>query len=288
MSINFKNNTRSKKFDECIVLPDKRILKLKKGAGWKEYYLNIFIIPILNNRIPMYMEPVKSSQSILGWKANTDSGPIFIKFFKSRGIKDNLPLKKNRAFRELEGGNILLQNNFLTPSVIAYGLVSKGIRIFENFLITKWIENSLDIYLYIKKYLEPPISGERLMKKRNFIKYLGHLIGLMHKKGIYHGDLRPGNILIENTNQDFRFYFIDNEKTKIFPKGIPYRLREKNLIQLNMIVKPEITYTDRLRFFKAYMCENPEIKAGAIKIMLNVIKKTKKRLSKIYSDISKQ
>jgi hypothetical protein len=280
-----KKNLTGKEINDCITLPGKRTLKLQKGPEWRDEYLGAFIIPVLNNTIPANLEPVKSSQNIRGWKTNTDSGPVFIKFFNSRGLKDRLPIKKNRACRALEGGIILLQNNFSTPSVIAYGLVLRGIKVLENFLITRWIEGSLNLYLYLKTFFDPPIYGKTLKKKRNFIEALGRLIGRMHRKGIYHGDLRPGNILIEDLNENFRFYFIDNERTEYFSQGIPYRLREKNLIQLNMLVKPQITFTDRLRFFRVYLLENPEIASDAKDFMLSVMKKTKKRLSKTHPGI---
>jgi hypothetical protein len=285
MAIERKENLAVKKIDGCITLPGGRMLKLQKGPEWKDYFLDDVILPVLNGCIPSHLEPVKSSKFIRGWKADTDSGPIFVKFFNSRGLKDLLPVKKNRAQRAVEGGMILLNNCFLTPAIIAHGLVLRGITVVESFLITRWIEESLNMYFYLKKYFDPPVSGETLMQKRNLLEALGLLIGRMHKKGIYHGDLRPGNILIGDREGEVGFYFIDNERTQYFSQGLPYRLREKNLIQLNMIVKPQITFTDRLRFFRAYLRENPQFKEDAGAMMLSVMRQTKQRLSKTHPGI---
>jgi serine/threonine protein kinase len=278
-------NLLRKVFTGNIALPGNRVLSLQKGPEWRDDYLDAFILPVLNNSIPSDLEPVQSSKHIRGWKVLTDSGPIFLKFYHSRGLKDLLPVKKNRASRAVEGGMILLNNHFTTPSIIAYGFVLRGVAVVESFLVTRWIEGSLNIYFYLKNYFDPPVFGETLKQKRNFIEALGLLIGRMHKKGIYHGDLRPGNILIEGLEGKLHFYFIDNERTQYFPHGIPYRLREKNLIQLNMIVKPQITFTDRLRFFREYLVENPEFEADAKEMMLTVMRKTKKRLSKTHPGI---
>ncbi len=99
----------------------------------------------------------------------------------------------------------------------------------------------------------------------------------MHKADIFHGDLRPGNILIEVLDDDFHFYFIDNERTRYFHDEIPSRLREKNLVQINTILMSQITFTDRLIFFKAYLDENPELKPVARKLIRKIFRKTKKK-----------
>jgi serine/threonine protein kinase len=278
-------NLFRKAFADNIALPGNRVLTLQKGHEWRDAYLDGLILPVLNNSLPSDWEAVKSSKHIRGWKVHTDSGTVFLKFFRSRGLKDLIPVKKNRASRAAEGGMILLNNHFSTPSIIAHGFVLRGVQVVESFLITRWIEGGLNIYFYLKKYFDPPVSNNALKRKRNFLEALGLLIGRMHRKGICHGDLRPGNILIEDLEEKLDFYFIDNERTQYFSHGIPYHLREKNLIQLNMIVKPQITFPDRLRFFKAYLVENPEFEPDAKAMMLSVMQKTKNRLSKTHPGI---
>ncbi len=118
------------------------------------------------------------------------------------------------------------------------------------------------------------------VKKRTFIQTIGQLIGRLHKQGIFHGDMRPGNILVKRSPKELLSYFIDNERNRYFPKGIPQRLREKNLIQINMTVLPAITFPDRLRFFKAYLNENPELKPYAKDLTRKIFLRTRERLQK--------
>jgi hypothetical protein len=266
-------------------LPDDRVLILRKNAGWKEACYDACILPIISGIIPAGMEPVASSQNSRAWKVCMEDGAVFIKFFNSRGLKDRILFRKSRAFRAMEGGGILLQNGFLTPLIIAQGEIRKGLRFDENFLITEWIENCFNTYTYLKIFSNHLLQGDILQKKRDFVRTLGRLIGKLHRSGIFHGDLRPGNILIKVLDNDLHFYFIDNERNKFFPKGIPLQLREKNLTQINTTIMPVVTRTDRMRFFRAYLGENPDLASIAKGLMLRVFLQTKKKLSKKHAGI---
>jgi len=268
-----------------IKLSDGKKLLLTKGHGWKDSYYKEIILPFLNSKAPLNIGRVKSSHNARVWNIYGEGTSIFIKFFNYRGIRDKLFFRKSRARRAMEGDMILLQKGFLTPTLIAQGDLIKGFRVLENFLITQQIEESFDTYTYLKTFFKLPLFGEALQKKRNFIKAAGKLIGRMHKNGIFHGDLRLGNILVRVSDNDYLFYFIDNERTKYFPKGIPFRLREKNLVQINMILMPQITFSDRMRFFKAYLIENPELESIAKHLIRRICLKTKKRLSKKITGI---
>ncbi len=254
-----------------------------KKNGLDGIYIDT-VISLLNNEKTVNTIQIQSSNNSKAWKAVVSDELIFIKFFNIRGFRDRLFFRKSRACRAMEGSISLLEKGFLSPDLIAAGEVKKNLLMEESFLITKWLEGSRDVYGYFETIFKNPVS-EKLQKKRSFIRTAGQLIGKLHKTGIFHGDLRAGNILITGGENRPLFYFIDNERTKYFHKGIPLRLREKNLVQVNMIIMPQITFTDRLRFFKAYLDENPELKPAAKDLIKKIFRKTKKRLQKntVYS-----
>jgi tRNA A-37 threonylcarbamoyl transferase component Bud32 len=98
----------------------------------------------------------------------------------------------------------------------------------------------------------------------------------MHAAGIFHGDLRLGNVLVQKNEGQWRFFFIDNERTKKF-YHLPDSLRLKNLVQVNMF-REGISRTDHLRFFKAYLKENPSIVRKQNKWAKKIVTKTNRRL----------
>ncbi len=101
----------------------------------------------------------------------------------------------------------------------------------------------------------------------------------MHAKGIFHGDLRLGNILARQEKTCWRFFFLDNERTKKFD-SLPFKLRVKNLVQVNMVPKVCVSNTDRMRFFREYCAENKISKRQSKPLTEKVVEKTNWRLNK--------
>lgn len=266
-------------------LPKDKKLFLIKGNAWKESYFEKIIQPLLKDETPLNAQQIDSSQNSKCWKVYMEDSSLFIKIFSFRSLFDRLPFfKKSRSNRAWQGGMLLLKNGFSTPDLIAQGDILKRFWIEKTFLITQALNRSLNIYDYIN-ILCTGRSFETIQRKREFIITLGRLIGRLHKAGIFHGDLRPGNILINRLDNRIFSHFIDNERNKYFSKGIPEQLREKNLVQINMIVTPLITFTDRLRFFKAYLNENPELKPYEKDLTRKIFLKTRERLQKLIPEI---
>lgn len=267
-----------------MAMPDGKRLILRIAEGWRDCFFEMFVMHLIKGNTPPNASKVATSRNAQAWKVETEDSSLFVKFFSFRGIRDSIIIRKSRARRAMEGHILLLEKGFCSPAVIAQGELIKGIRIIGNFLITEWIEG-LNVYTYIKSFMGQPLDSNALKEKRIFINSFGHLIGQMHRKGIVHGDLRPGNILIKKSGSNPLFYLIDNERNRVFSAGIPHRLREKNLVQLNMILMPEVTFADRMRFLRAYIDKNPELKPHAKDWARKIFSLTKKRLNKKFPGI---
>jgi len=187
---------------------------------------------------------------------------IILKKYFTRNISDFfksliLPSRAERAFK---AGQMLIDNGFLTPHMVAYN---------KKLLMTQEVQNSTLLYKLLGTL--PP------QQKQKMIEQFGQTVGQMHNKGIFHGDLRLGNILVKENNENFEFYFLDNERTKKF-NSIPWKLRVKNLVQTNMD-RDNTDENDRKLFFDAYIAQQ----SGSIdakKLAEEVISKTAKRLDK--------
>ncbi len=224
---------------------------------------------------------------------DVDKGVYFKQYFY-RSIWDFIKdfVRADRAERDFKATEMLGENGFDTPTIIAIGKSRYGLRHTTNFLVTLEIENAKQIYKFISERPENLTTGQpsadpnlqknhkmATRRKRELIRAFGQTIGRMHAKGIFHGDLRLGNILARQEKNRWRFFFLDNERTRKFYR-LPARLRLKNLVQVNMLPPATMSNTDRMRFFREYWTQNEKAKTKKVKLIEKVLKKTHQRLSK--------
>ena len=111
----------------------------------------------------------------------------------------------------------LEEAGFVVAHVAAIG--KKGWR---RFMVTKEIVD----HDPIRQVFRSAGAEERV----GLMTQYGEFVGRLHRCGFSHGDLRWGNILVEETSGIYTFVLIDNERTKLYRQGIPMRLCIKNLV----------------------------------------------------------
>jgi tRNA A-37 threonylcarbamoyl transferase component Bud32 len=223
-------------------------------------------------------ERVVSSDGSRVWRIEIPFGStkarLYLKEYIARSWLDRVKhlVRANRARRALKGSLLLARFGLKTPQVIAVRTLKR-----RCFMATIEVPEAHPAHEYFREGCEPHASST-LTERRQILRRLGSEVGRMHRAGIVHGDLRPGNILIRRGAQNWEFFFIDNERTRRWP-SIPRRLRLKNLVQLNMLPR-EISNTDRLRFFHAYMLANPSVRLDYRKWASDVMAVTHRRFRK--------
>jgi len=90
---------------------------------------------------------------------------------------------------------------------------------------------------------------------------------------------RAGNVLVKKCEGKWKFYFLDNERTRRTRK-ISFAGRKKNLVQLNMLESGGLMRTDRMRFFRAYLEADTGAAAIKKKLATAVVRRTRERLGK--------
>jgi serine/threonine protein kinase len=209
--------------------------------------------------------------------AQDKSKPVlYFKQYHYRSVWDFAKhvFRRSRAERTMRANAMLDDNGFAFPLIVAIGYRRKGPFRAESFLLTREVENALPVHSFLQSHFS---TSKSLRIKRDFILALGRFIGRLHTKNISHGDLRLGNVLVRQNGSNWDFFLLDNERTIQYAR-LPDHLRLKNLVQVNMFRPPLLTNTDRLRFFKAYLSENPHLipewKSWAAKVQ----RKTARRL----------
>jgi tRNA A-37 threonylcarbamoyl transferase component Bud32 len=223
-------------------------------------------------------EQVASSEGSRVWRIELSFGAstrrVYLKEYVTRSWLDRVKhlARANRARRATQGSLLLARAGLKTPEIVAVSTLRQ-----RCFLATVEVADAHPAHEYFRAGCQPYASST-LRERRQILRQLGCEIGRMHRAGIVHGDLRPGNILIRRNGKNWEFFFIDNERTKRWPR-IPRKLRLKNLVQINML-PDEISNTDRLRFFQAYMLANPSVRLDYRKWAGDVMAVTRRRFRK--------
>ncbi len=237
--------------------------------------------PTAQNRCQFVAVPASSSAQV--FKCSISSGEevrtFYLKKYLSRSILDFLKhiVRPSRARRAFNASMMLQKNGFDVPAVA--GLFERRIGPFcmDNILLTEEVGSSGSIGQVLTE-MSRDSGRNAAARKRSFINAFAETVGQMHSQGIFHGDLRLGNILVVEDRDNWRFFFLDNERTRKFYR-LPCRLRLKNLVQVNMF-RDGITNTDRMRFFKTYLSMNPNIMINYRQWADRVLAKTLRRLRK--------
>jgi len=203
---------------------------------------------------------------------------LYLKQHLHRNLRDYFKhlIRPSRAMREFKASQMLAENGFDTPAMIAVGRIGAGLLENRNFLITARLDSARALYVWLQQRVPSDIR-DTLQMRRSLIRQLGETIGRMHASGICHGDLRPGNVFAEEESGRWRFFFLDNERTRKF-LYLPRSLVVKNLVQIGMLPEYGVTRTDRLRFLKGYLAADRRFAARYKSFAAEVFARTAARL----------
>src|SRR4030042_477697 len=81
----------------------------------------------------------------------------------------------------------------------------------------------------------------------------------LHRRGLYHKDMKTCNILVSEKGETWEFHVLDFEDIRMNEKVNRKKLF-RNFLQLNTSTPKVITKVDRLRFFREYLRYNPIVK----------------------------
>lgn len=190
----------------------------------------------------------------LEFRDGNPADSLFLKIFHPPSGIDAAKdfFRGSKAFRFLRQSVALAEAGFSVPITIAAGEERKGRRLQRAFVLTLAVPGEPAPEFLRNRYGEGS-AGLTWAEKRFALESLGRQIRRLHGLGFVHGDLVPSNIVVaKEGGGEFRFYLMDNDRTRRYPKCLAQSLWKRNLVQLNRFPLPGITLQDRMRFFRAY------------------------------------
>ncbi len=163
----------------------------------------------------------------------------YFKYFNLEELTKRIKavFRGSRAFMAWKGANILSSAGCDTPRVVAVREFTGIKRGMPSLLVTEAYEGlSLRILSRTR-----PMSAK---VQRDMARALGADLARMHNKGVVHGDLHPGNVLVKEKGGRYYFAYLDTERATVRggEKGILRDLALLNHPNLGSITPMARTY----------------------------------------------
>lgn len=153
------------------------------------------------------------------------------------------------ARRSWQGAQLLQQHGFPIPQPLGAFERRSGGVVQESWYCSEALIKQLPLDLYWQR--QYPHWSFR--QKRTFLHALAEFLRAFHQAGLYAGDMRDANLLVEeNSSTAWNFYLVDFDRVMhVVP--LNQRRRLKNLVQLERTLGRSLQGGDRLFFLHHYL-----------------------------------
>ncbi|MGR3219098.1 MAG: lipopolysaccharide kinase InaA family protein [Candidatus Anammoxibacter sp.] len=206
------------------------------------------------------------------------NGKICVKEHKNPGVFRQIreAVFSSRGKKAWYAANGFIVRKQITPMSIALVEIRKWGLLKSSLIISEYIEQANPVNIYVAKHLNTSLetnsdstcngvssgtanqngafpSSVLIAGKRSFIKAFAGSFRNIHKEGIFHADLKAGNILVKEIGETkWEFVYLDLDRVS-FKKSVTKHRIIKNLTQLNASLPNEFSFSDRMRFYKHYL-----------------------------------
>ena len=162
------------------------------------------------------------------------------------------------ALRSLAGAVTLLQAGYATARpVAAVEHRNRGVLV-KSFYFSEEISGAKAVDNFWRENLVALRGPAGYRTRRAFLQALARLLSSLHRRNIYHNDLKASNILIRNEQASLEQASMEGLFSLIDLQGlrrclyISKRRRVKNLAQLGRTLGQFLSQSEKLYFLKAY------------------------------------
>ena len=155
------------------------------------------------------------------------------------------------ARRSWRGARLLQTHGFPVPQPLAVVEKRKAGLVQESVYISQALPHPP-----LSDYWRESAPRWSVAQRRLFLRELALFVRSFHAAGLYSGDLRDANLLVEECDEQrgprWRFCLVDLDRIKYDP-SLGRQRRVKNLVQLDRTVGRRARKTERLFFLYAYL-----------------------------------
>jgi len=181
---------------------------------------------------------------------------IFIKRYNYQSALYALKylVRTSRGKRTWKAAHALLARGVPTPEPVAYGERRRARMLRESFFVTRALAHAIPLSALFPE-AGPGARDRYPVDKADIIRRTALLVRMMHERGIWHRDLKAGNILAEPMpGSGMQLYLTDLDgirvKNTVRPAG---RIRDLARLHRSLITSPALSVRDRHCFMQWYL-----------------------------------
>jgi tRNA A-37 threonylcarbamoyl transferase component Bud32 len=171
---------------------------------------------------------------------------------------------KRHALTAYRNARKLSRMGVPVPLPLGVGFCRPCRHSFVTVLISRWEEDSQKFLEALREAIEE--RNTEVMKQ--MLALLGRFVAMLHRNGVYHGDLNLRNVLMRKHETEVRFVLVDLDRLKF---GKPWNKGKcmKDLMQINCGLYGRLRKDERLDLYRAYAEASPLVSdAGALESLL--------------------
>jgi serine/threonine protein kinase len=176
---------------------------------------------------------------------------LYVKRYNAFSARAKFMSMFNRsgAVRSLQGAAILKRAGISTATPVAAVESRQFGMVMKSFYVSEEVIGGMTTDKYWHSIMK---NSKRDGWRRRFLERLALIFQMLHRRGVYHNDLKDANILVVPDEDKLSFYLLDLEGVRLYP-NLNHSRRVKNLVQLNRTLGRVTRRADKLYFLKVYL-----------------------------------
>ncbi|HWO43596.1 MAG TPA: glycosyltransferase [Candidatus Eisenbacteria bacterium] len=161
-------------------------------------------------------------------------------------------VRLSRALKALKGAAVLEGAGVAAATPLAAVERRRWAMLTKSFFFSEEVAGGARSDLYWREQLKPLTGPAAFKRRRQFLTALAGLLRRLHAAGVYHGDLKATNIVVQPSGAAERFYLLDLEGVRAC-WYLSRRRRIKNFVQLNRTLGRLLSASEKLHVLRSYL-----------------------------------